>query len=139
MAKKPTLTKELAQAAFYQAWFADIGMPEQDPETYQRAFAKYRKRLERLPMLALKTIARAASAEVNRSINAYEKLRPLPSNLRPRSRYHLTPGSWRRSSLNIKQDKNDFLTRLPETHVSLRPANTRPPKAGDDFRKFSIK
>ena len=82
MAKKPSLTKELAQAAFYQAWFADIDMPEQDPETYQKAFEKYRKRLERLPIVALKTIARAASAEVNRSINAYEKLRPLPLNFK---------------------------------------------------------
>jgi len=79
MAKKTSLTKELAQAAFYNAWFADIPMRKQDQETYQRSFSRYLKRLERLPVLALKTIAKAASAEVNRSIEAYAKLRPRQS------------------------------------------------------------
>ena len=82
MAKKTGLTKELAQAPFYQAWFANIPMLKQNQETYQRAFAKYRKRLERLPMLALKTVSRVASAEANRSVNAYAKLRPLPPKLK---------------------------------------------------------
>ncbi len=82
MVKKPSLTKELASAAFYDKWFAGIDMPEQDQETYQRSFSRYLKRLDRLPMLALKTIARAASAEANRSIEAYAKLRPLPPKLK---------------------------------------------------------
>ena len=56
MAKKPSLTRELAQAAFYQAWFADIPMLKQDQETYQRTLSRYLKRLERLPVLALKPL-----------------------------------------------------------------------------------
>ena len=82
MAKRPSLTKTLAEAAFYQAWFANTPESKQDPETYQRIFEWYLKRFEKLPPLALKTVARAASAEANRSINAYEKLRPLPENLK---------------------------------------------------------
>ena len=78
MAKRPSLTKTVAEAAFHQAWFANIQELELDPETYQRTFQRYLKRLEKLPQLALKTIAKVASAQANRSINAYERLRPLP-------------------------------------------------------------
>jgi hypothetical protein len=62
MAKRPSLTKTLAEAAFYQAWFADTAESKQDPETYQRTFERYIKRLEKLPALALKTVARASDA-----------------------------------------------------------------------------
>ena len=82
MAKRPSLTKTVAEASFYQAWFADTPESKQDPETYQRTFERYLKRFEKLPPLALKTIARAAASEANRSINAYEKLRPLPANIK---------------------------------------------------------
>ncbi len=82
MAKRPSMTKTLAEAAFYQAWFANTPGFEQDPETYQRTFQRYLKRLEKLPPLALKTVARAAASEANRSISAYEKLRPLPANIK---------------------------------------------------------
>jgi hypothetical protein len=82
MAKRPSLTKTVAEAAFYQAWFANTPEPKQDPETYQRNLERYLKRFEKLPPLALKTVARAASAEANRSINAYERLRPLPTNIK---------------------------------------------------------
>ena len=82
MAKRPSLTRTLADAAFYQAWFANTPESSQDPETYQRNFERYLKRFEKMPALALRTVARAASAEANRSIEAYEKLRPLPENLR---------------------------------------------------------
>ena len=91
MAKKPSLTKELAQAAFYQAWFADIPMSKQDQETYQRTLARYLKRLERLPVLALKTISRVASVEANRSINIYANLRPLPPNVKTPIELTATP------------------------------------------------
>ena len=82
MAKRTSLTKTLAEAAFYRAWFANIPESKQDPETYQRTFERYFKRFEKMPALALRTVARAASAEANRSIEAYEKLRPLPENLK---------------------------------------------------------
>jgi len=82
MAKRPSLTKTVAEAAFYQAWFANTPESKQDPETFNRTFERYLKRFEKLPPLALKTVARAASAEANRSINAYERLRPLPENLK---------------------------------------------------------
>ncbi len=81
MAKRPSLTQTVAEAAFYQAWFANTPESKRDPEAYQRAFERYFKRFEKMPPLALKTIARAASAEANRSIKAYERLRPLPENL----------------------------------------------------------
>ena len=82
MAKRPSLTKTLAEAAFYQAWFANTPESKQDPETYQRTFERYMKRFEKMPALALRTVARAASAEANRSINAYERLRPLPASVK---------------------------------------------------------
>ena len=82
MAKRPSLTKTVAEAAFYQAWFAEIPGVKQVPEAYQRTFERYLKRFEKMPMLALKTVARAASAEANRSIEAYERLRPLPASVK---------------------------------------------------------
>ena len=82
MAKRPSLTKIVAEAAFYQAWFADTPESKQDPETYQRAFERYLKRFSKMPALALRTVARAASADANRSINAYERLRPLPASVK---------------------------------------------------------
>jgi hypothetical protein len=80
MAKRPSLTKTLAEAAFYQAWFANTPESEQDPKTYQRTFERYLSRFSKLPPLALKTVAKVAAAEANRSIKAYERLRPLPEN-----------------------------------------------------------
>ena len=86
MAKRPTLTKTLAEAAFYQAWFAvaDIPIPEskQDPETYQRAFERYLNRFSKMPDLALKTVVRAAAAEADRWIKVYAKIRPLPPSVK---------------------------------------------------------
>ena len=82
MAKRPSLTKTVAEAAFYNTWFADIPESKQDPETYQRAFERYLNRFSKMPPLALRTVARAASAEANRSIEAYEKLRPLPASIK---------------------------------------------------------
>jgi len=82
MAKRPSLTKTVAEAAFYQAWFASTPESKQDPETFNRTFERYLKRLSKLPPLALKTVARAASAEANRSIKAYERLRPLPASIK---------------------------------------------------------
>ncbi len=82
MAKRPSLTKTVAEAAFYQAWFANTPEPKQDPETFNRTFERYLKRFEKMPALALRTVTRAASAEANRSIKAYERLRPLPENLK---------------------------------------------------------
>jgi hypothetical protein len=82
MAKRPSLTKTLAEAAFYQAWFTNTPESKQVPETYQRTFERYLKRFSKMPALALKTVARAATAEANRSIKAYEKLRPLPPNVK---------------------------------------------------------
>ncbi len=93
MAKKLSLTKELAQAAFYNAWFVGIPIRKKDQETYQRTLARYLKRLERLPVLALKTIARAAAAEVNRSINIYANLRPLPPNVKTPIELTATPSA----------------------------------------------
>lgn len=81
MAKRPSLTKTLAEAAFYRAWFANISEPKQCPETYHRTFKRYFKRFEKMPVLALRTIARAASAEANKSIKAYERVGPLPPNV----------------------------------------------------------
>jgi hypothetical protein len=82
MAKRPSLTKTVAEAAFYQAWFANTPESKQVPETYQRTFERYMKRFEKMPALALRTVARAASAEASRSIKAYERLRPLPPNIK---------------------------------------------------------
>jgi hypothetical protein len=81
MAKRPSLTKTLAEAAFYGAWLANISESKQDPETYQRTFERYFKRFEKMPNLALRTVARAASAEANKSIKAYKRIGPLPSNV----------------------------------------------------------
>jgi len=81
MAKRPSLTKTLAEAAFYCAWLANIPEPKQDQEAYQRAFERYFKRFEKMPALALRTVAKAASAEANKSINAYEMVGPLPPNV----------------------------------------------------------
>ena len=80
MAKRLSLTKTLAEAAFYRAWFANLAESKQDPETYQPIFERYLKRFEKMPALALRTVAKAASAEANRSIKAYEKLRPIPED-----------------------------------------------------------
>ena len=74
MAKRPSLTKTVAEAAFYQAWLANTPESKQDPETYQRTLERYQKRFSKMPPLALGTVARAASAEANRSIKAYERL-----------------------------------------------------------------
>ena len=82
MAKRPSLTKTLAEAAFYQAWFANTPESKQDPKTYQRTFERYLKRFSKMPALALRTVARAASADANRSIEAYKGLRPLPANVK---------------------------------------------------------
>ena len=40
---------------------------------------------------------------------------------------------------NYKSIQKELLTKSHEIHGSLRLANTRPPMAGDDFRKYSIK
>ena len=82
MAKRPSLTQTVAEAAFYQAWFANTPESKQDPETYNRTCEQYLKRFSKMPALALRTVARAASAEANRSIEAYERLRPLPANIK---------------------------------------------------------
>lgn len=82
MAKRSSLTKILAEAAFYQVWFDKIPKAKPDPETYQRVHERYLKRFSKMPALALKTVVRAATAEANRSINAYERLRPLPTNIK---------------------------------------------------------
>ena len=82
MAKKPSLTKTVAEAAFYDSWFADIPESKQDPETYQRAFDSYFNRFSKMPPLALKTVVRAAAAEANRSIEAYARIRPLPARVK---------------------------------------------------------
>jgi hypothetical protein len=81
MAKRPSLTKTVAEAAFYQAWFADTAESKKDPETYQRVYERYLKRFSNMPALALRTVARAASAEANKSIKAYERVGPLPPNV----------------------------------------------------------
>jgi len=78
MAKRPSLTETLAEAAFYQAWFANTPESDQDTEVYQRNPERYLNRFSKLPSLALKTIDRASAAEANRSIEAYERLRPIP-------------------------------------------------------------
>ena len=82
MAKRISLTKTLAEAAFYGAWFANIPEPKQDPETYQLTFERYLRRFSKMPALALRTVARAASAEANRSIKAYERVGPLPPSVK---------------------------------------------------------
>ena len=81
MAKRPSLTKTLAVAAFYGAWLANIPESKQDPVTYQRTFERYLKRFSKMPALALRTVARAASAEANKSIKAYERVGPLPPSV----------------------------------------------------------
>jgi hypothetical protein len=73
MAKRPSLTKTLAEAAFYGAWLAGTPGRKQDSKTYQRTFEQYLKRFSKMPALALRTVARAASAEANRSIEAYNE------------------------------------------------------------------
>ena len=65
MAKRPSLTKTLAEAAFFSAWFAGTPEPKMDPEAYQSAFERYLNRFSKMPDLALKTIARAAAAEAS--------------------------------------------------------------------------
>ena len=82
MAKRPSLTKTVADAAFYEAWFANTPESKQDPETYNRTYERYLKRFSKMPALALRTVARAASAEANRSIKAYERVGPLPANVK---------------------------------------------------------
>jgi hypothetical protein len=78
MAKRPSLTKTVSEAAFFCAWFAETPEFKYDPEAYQRIFERYLNRFSNMPDLALRSIARVAAAEANRSIEAYEKLRPLP-------------------------------------------------------------
>jgi hypothetical protein len=73
--------KTLAEAAFYGAWLANISESKQDPETYQRTFDRYLKRFKKMPPFALRTVARAASAEANKSIKAYERIGSLPPNV----------------------------------------------------------
>jgi len=82
MAKRPSLTKTVAEAAFYEAWFGGIPESNYDPESYQRTFDRYIKRFSKMPDLALRTVARAAAAEANRSIKAYERVGPLPKNVK---------------------------------------------------------
>jgi hypothetical protein len=82
MVKRPSLTKTLAEAAFYCAWFANIPESKQDIDAYQRNFERYLKRFSKMPALALRTVARAASAEANRSIKAYERVGPLPPSVK---------------------------------------------------------
>lgn len=82
MAKRPSLTKTLAEAAFYEAWFANTPESKQDPETYNRTYEQYLKRFSKMPALALRTVTRAASAEANRSIKAYERVGPLPPSVK---------------------------------------------------------
>jgi hypothetical protein len=79
MAKRPSLTKTVSEAAFFDAWFSGTPDLKYDPEAYQRIFERYLNRFSKMPDLALKTIARAAAAEANRSVKAYEKLRLLPA------------------------------------------------------------
>ena len=81
MPKRPSLTKTLSEAAFYQAWFVNTPGIKQDPKTYQRTFERYFKRFEKMPALALRTVARVASAQANRSIKAYERVGPLPPSV----------------------------------------------------------
>ena len=76
------MTKTVAEAAFYQAWHAETPELKQNPEAYQRIFEQYLNRFSKMPPLALKTIARAAAAEANRSIEAYAKIRPLPASVK---------------------------------------------------------
>ncbi len=82
MAKRPSLTKTVAEAAFYEAWFANIAELKQVPEAYQKTFERYLNRFSKMPDLALKTIARAAAAEANRSIEAYARIRSLPASVK---------------------------------------------------------
>ena len=82
MAKRPSLTQTVSEAAFFNAWFAETPKPKLDQEAYQRIFERYLSRFSKMPDLALKTIARVAAAEANRSIEAYEKLRPLPASVK---------------------------------------------------------
>jgi hypothetical protein len=51
MVKKRSLTKMLAEAAFYQSWFANTPDSKQDPKTYQRTFERYLKRFSKMPEL----------------------------------------------------------------------------------------
>jgi len=62
-----------------KAWFSETPDLKYDPDAYQRIFERYLNRFLKMPDLALRTIARVAAAEANRSIESYEKLRPLPA------------------------------------------------------------
>ena len=79
MAKRPSLTKTVSEAAFYNTWFAETPELKYDPEAYKRIYENYMNRFSKMPDLALKAVAKVAAAEANRSIEAYEKLRPLPA------------------------------------------------------------
>ena len=79
MAKRPSLTKTVSEAAFYNAWFAKTPEPKLDQVAYKRIYESYMNRFSKMPDLALKAVAKVAAAEANRSIEAYEKLRPLPA------------------------------------------------------------
>ena len=79
MAKRPSLTKTTAEAAFFNAWFAETFESKLDQVAYKRIYESYMNRFSKMPDLALKAVAKVAAAEANRSIEAYEKLRPLPA------------------------------------------------------------
>ena len=79
MAKRPSLTKTVSEAAFFNAWFSETPEPKLDQEAYQRIFERYLNRFSKMPDLALKAIAKVAAVQANCSIEAYEKLRPLPA------------------------------------------------------------
>ena len=83
MAKRPSLTKTVSHAAFNQTWFAGIPEPKQDPDVYQRTFDRYLERFERLPVVALRAVARVAATEATRSIEAYSEVAgSLPPNVK---------------------------------------------------------
>ena len=83
MAKRPSLTKTVARAAFNQAWFTGVPKPKQDPDVYRRTFDRYLKRFERLPVVALRAVAGVAATEATRSIEVYSKvIGSLPPNVK---------------------------------------------------------
>ena len=47
MAKRPSLTKTVAEAAFFNAWFAKTPEPKVDQEAYQRIFAPTHRQTSR--------------------------------------------------------------------------------------------
>jgi hypothetical protein len=61
MATRPSLTKILAEASFYQASLANIPGSKQDFETYQRIYERFFIRFEKMSALALSTVDRAAT------------------------------------------------------------------------------